>query len=80
MDLENLSKESFVYRKYFGITRFKLINEIVKELKSDCYMKYDYMNKNTSNTENMIIQVMIKVTVIYMYKRILSESVSCGYI
>ena len=32
--------------------------------KSDCYMKYDYMNKNTSNTENMIIQIMIKVTVI----------------
>ena len=27
-------------------------------------MKYDYMNKNMSNTENMIIQVMIKVTII----------------
>ena len=27
-------------------------------------MKYDYMNRNTGNTENMIIQVMIKVTVI----------------
>ena len=27
-------------------------------------MKYDYMNRNTSNTENMVIQVMIKVTVI----------------
>ena len=31
-------------------------------------MKYDYMNRNTSNTKNMIIQVMIKVTVIvYIY-------------
>ena len=55
------------------------MNEIVKELKSDCYMKYDYMNRNMSNTENMIIHVMIKVTVIYMYKGILSESISCGY-
>ena len=27
-------------------------------------MKYDYMNRNTSNTEKMIIHVMIKVTVI----------------
>ena len=27
-------------------------------------MKYDYMNRNMSNTKNMIIQVMIKVTVI----------------
>ena len=27
-------------------------------------MNYDYMNRNTSNTENMTIHVMIKVTVI----------------
>ena len=26
-------------------------------------MKYDYMNRNMSNTKNMIIQVMKKVTV-----------------
>ena len=38
--------------------------ELEKNYESDCYMKYDYMNRNMSNIENMIIQVMIKVTVV----------------
>ena len=42
-------------------------------------MKYDYMNRNTNDTENMSIQVMIKVTVIVYVKEILSESISCEY-